>query len=246
MRTTLLGGPARRRPPQPRPRRARRGAVRVRPRLPARAGAGPGRPRRRAASPARSRRPRASHTGSRRWRSACSPASWALAAPRRREPTSTTLKGVLEVLAAPARSAARDRRPRASRSCTRARAAAVELAGAPAGWLGELHPLVARAWDLDPAGPPSSSTWRRCSQAAGAGAERYEDVTTLPGRVPGHGGHGARGRARARRGRERSARRAAPLLRRGALVRPLPRRAGRRGRARASRCGSSSGRPTGR
>ncbi|MSO42271.1 MAG: phenylalanine--tRNA ligase subunit beta [Solirubrobacterales bacterium] len=49
----------------------------------------------------------------------------------------------------------------------------------PAGWIGELHPLVARAWDLDAAagfeldmGPVVT--------AAAYGEERYEDFTTYP------------------------------------------------------------------
>ena len=40
---------------------------------------------------------------------------------------------------------------RASRSCTRGARARVLVGGRNAGWLGEIHPAVARAWDLDDA-----------------------------------------------------------------------------------------------
>ncbi|HET8813651.1 MAG TPA: phenylalanine--tRNA ligase subunit beta [Solirubrobacterales bacterium] len=59
------------------------------------------------------------------------------------------------------------------------RSAAVSAYGAPAGWLGELHPLVCREWDLDAAaafeleGAPLLA-------AATVGEESYEDVTTFP------------------------------------------------------------------
>jgi phenylalanyl-tRNA synthetase beta chain len=59
------------------------------------------------------------------------------------------------------------------------RAAALTAGGAPAGWIGELHPLVCRAWDLEgivafevDAAPLLA--------AATAGEETYEDVTTFP------------------------------------------------------------------
>ena len=48
----------------------------------------------------------------------------------------------------------------ASRSCIPGRAAAVRLGGGPVGWLGEIHPLVARAWDLDAARPSRSTSTR--------------------------------------------------------------------------------------
>ena len=76
------------------------------------------------------------------------------------------------------------------------------------GWIGELHPLVARAWDLDGRWPRSSSTstrspsWRRARTP-------YRDVTSFPAvlqdiavvvpeDVPGGrgGGGGPRGRRR--------------------------------------------------
>ena len=39
----------------------------------------------------------------------------------------------------------------ASRSCTRAAPRAVLVGGEPAGWIGEVHPLVCREWDLEAA-----------------------------------------------------------------------------------------------
>jgi phenylalanyl-tRNA synthetase beta chain len=59
------------------------------------------------------------------------------------------------------------------------RAATVAAGGAPAGWLGELHPLVCREWDL-----PAASGFELdlAPLLAAARAERaaYEDVTTFP------------------------------------------------------------------
>jgi phenylalanyl-tRNA synthetase beta chain len=59
------------------------------------------------------------------------------------------------------------------------RAAAVTIAGAPAGWLGELHPLVCRAWDV-PAAVAFEIDAAPLLAAARAGEEAYEDVTTFP------------------------------------------------------------------
>ncbi len=59
------------------------------------------------------------------------------------------------------------------------RTAVVSIGGAPAGWIGEVHPLVCRAWDIEAAvafeidAAPLIAT-------AGAGEETYEDVTTFP------------------------------------------------------------------
>ncbi len=51
--------------------------------------------------------------------------------------------------------------------------------GNPAGWIGELHPLVARAWDVpDAVGFELDAA--PLFAAAGAGIETYEDVTTFP------------------------------------------------------------------
>ena len=94
------------------------------------------------------------------------------------------LKGVLEALAGAARRRARLRARRASRSCTRAARPRCSIGGAAAGWIGELHPLVCRAWDLDgrrrlrgrPGAPGRRLAGRR-------GDLRGRDH--LPGRLPG-------------------------------------------------------------
>ncbi|HET9153241.1 MAG TPA: phenylalanine--tRNA ligase subunit beta [Solirubrobacterales bacterium] len=59
------------------------------------------------------------------------------------------------------------------------RAAAVSAGGAPAGWLGEVHPLVCRTWDLD-AAVAFELDLAPLLAAATVGEERYEDVTTFP------------------------------------------------------------------
>lgn len=59
------------------------------------------------------------------------------------------------------------------------RSARVEVAGEAVGWLGELHPLVAREWDL-PGGAGFEVDLAPLIAAAKAGEERYEDVTTYP------------------------------------------------------------------
>jgi len=59
------------------------------------------------------------------------------------------------------------------------RAAAIGVAGSQAGWIGELHPLVARAWDL----PPCAAFELDLAplvELSDAGEEAYEDVTTFP------------------------------------------------------------------
>jgi len=59
------------------------------------------------------------------------------------------------------------------------RSARIEVEGHPAGWVGELHPLVAREWDL-PAAAGFEVDLAPLVDAAGAGRERYADVTTYP------------------------------------------------------------------
>ena len=59
------------------------------------------------------------------------------------------------------------------------RSAAISVAGSPAGWLGELHPLVCREWDLEAAVGFEIGAAPLLA-AASAGDERYEDVTTFP------------------------------------------------------------------
>jgi phenylalanyl-tRNA synthetase beta chain len=59
------------------------------------------------------------------------------------------------------------------------RSAAVSVEGAAAGWLGEVHPLVCRAWDLD-AAVAFELDAAPLLGAAGVGEETYEDLTTFP------------------------------------------------------------------
>ena len=58
------------------------------------------------------------------------------------------------------------------------RAAEIELADVSAGWLGELHPLVAREWDL-PGGFAFELDLAALTEA-GALTERFDDVATYP------------------------------------------------------------------
>ncbi|HSK51043.1 MAG TPA: phenylalanine--tRNA ligase subunit beta [Solirubrobacterales bacterium] len=59
------------------------------------------------------------------------------------------------------------------------RAARVTAGGAPAGWIGEVHPLVCRAWDIEGAVGFELDAAPLLA-AASVGAETYEDVTTFP------------------------------------------------------------------
>jgi phenylalanyl-tRNA synthetase beta chain len=59
------------------------------------------------------------------------------------------------------------------------RAARVIVGGADAGWIGELHPLVCRGWDLD-AAAGFEVDLAPLLAAATAGEEAFEDVTTFP------------------------------------------------------------------
>jgi phenylalanyl-tRNA synthetase beta chain len=59
------------------------------------------------------------------------------------------------------------------------RAAKVRVGEVDAGWLGELHPLVCRAWDLDEAAGFEVDLAALVA-AANAGEETFEDVTTFP------------------------------------------------------------------
>jgi phenylalanyl-tRNA synthetase beta chain len=59
------------------------------------------------------------------------------------------------------------------------RSAAVSAGGSPVGWLGEVHPLVCRSWDLD-AAAAFELDLAPLLAAATVGEERYEDVTTFP------------------------------------------------------------------
>jgi phenylalanyl-tRNA synthetase beta chain len=59
------------------------------------------------------------------------------------------------------------------------RSAAVNVGGIAAGWIGELHPLVCRAWDIE-AAVGFEVDLAALVAAATAGEETYEDVTTFP------------------------------------------------------------------
>jgi phenylalanyl-tRNA synthetase beta chain len=59
------------------------------------------------------------------------------------------------------------------------RSAALSLEGVAAGWIGELHPLVCRAWDIQ-AAVGFELDLSNLVAAAAAGEETYEDVTTFP------------------------------------------------------------------
>jgi phenylalanyl-tRNA synthetase beta chain len=59
------------------------------------------------------------------------------------------------------------------------RSAAVSVDGAAAGWLGEVHPLVCRPWDLE-AAVAFELEAAPLIGAATLGEESYEDVTTFP------------------------------------------------------------------
>jgi phenylalanyl-tRNA synthetase beta chain len=59
------------------------------------------------------------------------------------------------------------------------RSAAVSVAGTEVGWLGEVHPLVCRTWNLD-AAVAFEIDAAPLIAAANLGEESYEDVTTFP------------------------------------------------------------------
>ena len=59
------------------------------------------------------------------------------------------------------------------------RSARVLVGGEPAGWIGEVHPLVCREWDLD-AATAFEVELAALVDAATAGEEEFEDVTTFP------------------------------------------------------------------
>ncbi len=58
-------------------------------------------------------------------------------------------------------------------------AARIVAGGAPAGWIGELHPLVCREWDLE-AAVGFEADLAPLLHGASAGEETFEDVTTFP------------------------------------------------------------------
>jgi phenylalanyl-tRNA synthetase beta chain len=59
------------------------------------------------------------------------------------------------------------------------RSARVLIGGADAGWIGEVHPLICREWDIE-AAVAFEVELAALVGAASAGEERFEDVTTFP------------------------------------------------------------------
>jgi phenylalanyl-tRNA synthetase beta chain len=59
------------------------------------------------------------------------------------------------------------------------RAARVSVGGEPGGWLGEIHPLVCREWDVE-AAVAFEIDLANLLAAASAGEETFDDVTTYP------------------------------------------------------------------
>ena len=158
-------------------------------------------------------------------------------------------KGVLE---APARRAARADwrvgRPAASRSCIRAAQRRVlRRRRSAVGWLGEIHPLVARDWDLgaDAAPPALRARPRRAARRVPRAERPTRDLITLSRRCA----RTSRSSSPRRSPRPRCSRACArPAARCCAGARCSTSTAASRS-ARAScrwRCGSSSARPTAR
>ncbi len=88
------------------------------------------------------------------------------------------LKGVLEALAAQL-GAPLELSPGEQPFLHPGRSASVTLAGAPAGWLGEVHPLVCREWDLE-AAVAFEVDAAPLLAAASAGEERFADIAEFP------------------------------------------------------------------
>jgi phenylalanyl-tRNA synthetase beta chain len=60
------------------------------------------------------------------------------------------------------------------------RAASVHVGGEAVGWLGEVHPLVVREWDLPDQAAAFELDLDRVAELAAARLEVYEDVTSYP------------------------------------------------------------------
>jgi phenylalanyl-tRNA synthetase beta chain len=103
------------------------------------------------------------------------PPSWA-AEPR--EADFFAMKGVLEALADHFR-ADLELEPEPQPFLHPGRAARVVIGGLAAGWLGEVHPLVCRQWDIDGAAAFEIGLAELVA-ASPFGREAYEDVTTYP------------------------------------------------------------------
>ncbi|HWC08860.1 MAG TPA: phenylalanine--tRNA ligase subunit beta, partial [Solirubrobacterales bacterium] len=102
----------------------------------------------------------------RSWRGAAEPADF------------FALKGVLEALAAQL-GAALEFAPGEQPFLHPGRSATVSIGGVGAGWLGEIHPLVCREWDLDAAVGFEVDAAALLTTAT-AGEETYEEITEFP------------------------------------------------------------------
>jgi phenylalanyl-tRNA synthetase beta chain len=89
------------------------------------------------------------------------------------------LKGVLEALAAGLGCPPLTFEPTGEPFLHPGRSAAVAIAGTPLGWLGEVHPLVCRTWDID-AAVGFEIDAAPLLAAATLGEEDFEDLTTFP------------------------------------------------------------------
>jgi phenylalanyl-tRNA synthetase beta chain len=89
------------------------------------------------------------------------------------------LKGVLEALAVGLGCPPLEFEPGSEPFLHPGRSAAVSIGGAPLGWLGEVHPLVCRTWDID-AAVGFEIDAAPLLAAATLGEEAFEDLTTLP------------------------------------------------------------------
>jgi phenylalanyl-tRNA synthetase beta chain len=94
------------------------------------------------------------------------------------EPDFYALKGVLEALAAQL-GCAIEVEAAGEPFLHPGRAGRVLVGGTPAGWIGEVHPLVCRAWDLE-AASGFELDLAPLLAASPTGTERYEDVITFP------------------------------------------------------------------
>ena len=102
------------------------------------------------------------------------------------------------------------------------------IGGVDAGWIGELHPLVCRAWDLDGGGRLRDRPGRCWSRRRRPGSSSYEDVTSYPA-VHEDLAVVVRRRVAAARGRRGRGPRAAASCCARPRLRRLRGRAGRRG-----------------
>jgi phenylalanyl-tRNA synthetase beta chain len=89
------------------------------------------------------------------------------------------LKGVLEALAVGLGCPALEFEPATEPFLHPGRSAAVTIGGASLGWLGEIHPLVCRTWDIA-AAVGFEIDAAPLLAAATLGEETFEDVTTFP------------------------------------------------------------------